>query len=197
MSKNKKPVFGVGINDADYVVQSYAKRVFILCPFYKKWISMLQRCYSERFQKNQPNYNGCTVCDEWLTFSKFKVWMEKQDWKGKQLDKDLLFVGNKIYSPETCALVTSKTNQFVKDSKANRGEFMIGVSYSKRAKKFIASCGNPFSTKRENLGYFTDEHSAHLAWRMKKHEFACMLADIETDDRVVVALKARYLGDIA
>ena len=73
---------------------------------------MLQRCYSESHLVRQPTYKGCSVCEEWLTFSNFKSWMEQQDWEGKQLDKDLLVYKNKIYSPETCVFVSSVINSF-------------------------------------------------------------------------------------
>ena len=75
-----------------------------------------------------PTYKGCSVSEEWLRFSNFKRWMEKQDWDGKQLDKDILFEGNKVYSAETCVFVTSVVNSFTSDSGAKRGEWLIGVS---------------------------------------------------------------------
>ena len=110
--KPKKLVCGVGINDADYAVQKletvgYAdgkrkQRLVWVCPYYQTWIDMLKRCYSDKLQERQPTYKGCSVSEEWLTFSAFKVWMEKQDFERKQLDKDLLFEGNKVYSAETC-----------------------------------------------------------------------------------------------
>ena len=114
MVKPKRLVYGVGINDADYVVQKWEtigyvngkqkQKLIWICPYYSAWKSMLKRCYSSKYQDKRPTYKGCSVSDEWLTFSVFKVWMEKQDWEGKQLDKDLLFEGNKIYSADTCVL---------------------------------------------------------------------------------------------
>lgn len=110
-----KLVCGVGINDADYVFQKWEtiivngkrkQKLIWECDFYRTWKSMLARCYSIKTQERQPTYKGCSVSDEWLTFSVFKNWMEKQDWEDKQLDKDLLFEGNKVYSSETCVFVT-------------------------------------------------------------------------------------------
>ena len=110
--KVERLVYGVGINDADYVVQKFEtigyvsgkkkqKRVW-RCPYYRVWTHMLERCYDVKRQERQPTYKDCSVSTEWLTFSVFKSWMEKQDFEGKQLDKDLLIEGNKIYSAETC-----------------------------------------------------------------------------------------------
>lgn len=200
MSDKKKLVYGVGINDADSGVCRYEtvdgkrKQVWI-CHFYDVWKGMLKRCYSEKEQSRYPTYKGCYVCDEWLTFSNFKSWMEQQDWEGKHLDKDLLVKGNKIYSPETCIFVTALVNTFTTDSNAKRGDFMIGVNFHKRDEIFEANCNNPFTNKKQYLGRFKTELEAHLAWRAKKHEHACQLAESElvSDPRLTEALKTRYI----
>ena len=33
---------------------------------------MLVRCYNAKFHERQPQYKGCTVCEEWLNYSNFK-----------------------------------------------------------------------------------------------------------------------------
>lgn len=195
MKKKNKLVFGVGINDADYVVQPTVNGKRGYCPFYQAWVSMLSRCYSEKYQDKKPTYIDCSVCNEWLTFSNFKSWMEQKDWKGKHLDKDLLIEGNKVYSPTTCIFVDRMTNIFTTDSGASRGQFPIGVCFHKRVGKFRACCRNPFTKKNENLGYFTCPNQAHLAWKKRKHELACQLADLQTDERVAKVLRDRYTSD--
>ena len=192
-------VQGVGINDADYtVVRSYCVEGITkksTCPFYRKWCDMLVRCYSKKEQKRNPNYIGCTVCDEWLTFSNFKKWMETQDWEGKQLDKDILIKGNKHYSPETSVFIHQKVNKFTTDHASARGKYLIGVHLDRASGKFVAQCGNPFTGKQENLGKYDSEIEAHQVWKNRKHYNACMLADsgYVTDERVRVALRIRYL----
>ena len=200
LHKRNRLVQGVGINDADYNVTKHeninGKLVQVwMCPFYKTWKDMLMRCFSESYQQRQSTYRGCKPCDNWLIFSNFKKWMETQDWQGKQLDKDLLIEGNKVYSPETCIFVDRKVNNFVIDRGAKRGKYMIGVSWWENSGKFKAGCGNPFTGEKEYLGYFTDELEGHLAWKARKHELACMLADSEycTDPRLAEALRTRYL----
>jgi hypothetical protein len=135
----------------------------------------------------------CTVCSEWLTFSNFKAWVERQDWKGKHIDKDILLFGNKSYSPETCVFVTAMTNTFITDSTSARGEHKIGARKCKNSNNFYAQCCNPFSGKREYLGAFKSDTEAHEAWRNRKHELACQLAELQTDERVANALRTRYL----
>jgi len=196
-----KLVCGVGINDADYAVQrketivvngKQKQRVVWVCPYYRVWKSMLNRCYSPKYQERQPTYKGCSVSEEWKYLSVFKAWMEVQDWEGMQLDKDLLFEGNKVYSDETCVFVTKAVNNFTIDSGASRGEWLIGVYWNKRAGKFMSQCGNPFTKKQEYFGLFTCEEEAHQTWLKRKLELAHLLAAEQTDARVAKALIERY-----
>lgn len=185
-------IYGVGINDASYPTQ---KRLFgkcNICPFFLRWKNMLARCYWPKFQEKNPSYAGCSVVDEWLMFSNFKLWMEQQDWQGKYLDKDILIPGNKVYGPDTCAFVDRDTNQFLNERSSRRGIFPLGVSWHKRLSRFHAKCGNLFTKRREHLGYFDCPHEAHQAWRKRKHELAVQLAEKQTDERVKAALLARY-----
>ena len=200
--KDKKLVYGVGINDADYVVEKYKTTGYVngkqkqklvwYCPYHRVWKSMLKRCCSTKFQECNPTYRGCSVSEEWITLSNFKRWMEKQDWEGKQLDKDLLFEGNKVYSVETCVFVTSMVNSFTLDSGASRGEWPLGVSWHEGAGKFQSGCSNPFTKKREHLGLFTCKEEAHQEWLKHKLEMAHLLAAEQTDERVAKALIERY-----
>lgn len=188
-----KLIYDVGLNDADYVVKPRIGGKIVRCPFYVTWTSMLKRCYSKKYQEKRPTYIGCSVCEEWLLFSNFKAWMTEQNWQGNELDKDIIKSGNKIYSPDTCVFVSSVTNSFLLDSAASRGEFLIGVCLDKRAGKCKAQCSNPFTREKEFLGYFDCPNLAHEAWRKRKYEFACQLADLQTDQRVASALRVRYL----
>lgn len=200
--KTRKLIQGIGINDSDYVVTKWEtigyvdgkqkQKLIWVCLYFQTWKNMLNRCYSAKYQERQPTYKGCTVSEEWLTFSVFKAWMMTQDWQDKHLDKDLLIEGNKVYSSETCVFVTQTVNNFTTDSKASRGELLIGVYWNKRANKFMSRCCNPFTEKQEHLGYFTCELEAHQAWLKRKLELAYELAAIQTDERVAEALINRY-----
>ena len=203
---SKKLVYGVGINDADYKTREYItveggdgkkkQKVVWRCPFYSRWQSMLTRCYSHKLQEKHPTYIGCYVCDDWLTFSKFKQWMEKQEWEGKQLDKDILYPQNKLYSPETCVFVDGRVNNFVTESNSSRGQWMIGVHWYKAKNKFQALC-NDGSGKTKHLGYFDTELEAHQAWLKCKQEVALELAAEQTDPRIAKALIERYENYVA
>ena len=152
---------------------------------------MLQQKCLERNQ----SYIGTRVCNEWLSATAFKKWMDKQDWHGKSLDKDIIVPRSKLYSPDTCAFVLKATNSFVIASDASRGEYPVGVNLHKPTGKYRARCGNPFTGKRESLGYFLTPEDAHEAWRKHKHELAQLVAATESDPRVVEALRKRYSID--
>lgn len=184
--------FGIGINDADYVTAPHVNGKRVFCPYYKRWKLMLLRCYYTKKHKDSPKYADCLVCKDWLVFSNFKAWMESHDWNGKDLDKDIIIPGNRIYCPEACAFVDHATNSFLTDSGAVRGDYPIGVTFNEDNGKFRARCCNPFTKKREHLGYFSDENKAHLAWRERKHQLSCQLADLQTDERVAEALRIRF-----
>lgn len=198
----KATVYGVGINDADYAVVKretigyvdgkQKQKLVWACPYYRAWGNMLERCYSPKYQESKPTYKGCSVSEEWLTFSEFKSWMECQDFEGMQLDKDLLFEGNKVYSKETCVFVTRGVNLFTSDRGNDRGEWLIGVCWDKGSNKFLAQCSNPFTKKIEHLGLFAFEQEAHNAWVKRKLELAHQLASTQTDERVAKALIMRY-----
>jgi hypothetical protein len=140
----------------------------------------------------RPTYVGCSVSPDWLRFSMFLAWMQRQDWQGKQLDKDILIPGNKIYSPDTCVFVPSALNMFLVDTGKTRGDWPLGVSETRRG-RFRATCRNPFTGKTEWLGQFNDPEEAHQSWRARKHQHALRYADQQTDPRIAQALRTRFL----
>lgn len=198
----KELVYGVGINDADYVIRKrehfyvngkrHAKNTWE-CPFYSKWAKMLYRCYHKGFLESNPTYKGCSVTAEWLRFSNFKAWMETQDWEGKQLDKDILFPGNRLYSAETCVFVSQRVNKFLV-IKTMSGKYLTGVSWKKDRRKYAARCSNPFIGKVVMLGEYKDMYEAHNVWFEYKLKLAYDLIREESlPDVVSSALVQRVM----
>jgi hypothetical protein len=197
MRKKSKLVFGVGINDLQSNVYKYETVDGIhglswKCPIYEKWTCMLRRCYSKKLHEKRPTYIGCSVVSEWIYFSAFHSWMSSQQWDGLELDKDILFPGNKVYGPDTCVFIPGHLNRLLTDHASARGEYPLGVKWHKTNRKFHAQCCNPFTGKREHLGYFNCAESAHDSWRKRKHQLACMYADMQSDQRIASALRERY-----
>ena len=200
MAGSSRLLFGVGINDSTYSTRhavnvNGSQKTLWECQFYAKWKSMLERCYSARWLEIHPSYVGTSVCDEWLRFSVFKSWMELQEYVGMDLEKDLIKPGNRVYGPENCIFITESINAFITESKSIKGEWPTGVHYDSRKKKFIAQVNDPFSCRRKHLGNFSCPNTAHKAWRLAKHSFACRYADMQTDPRIAEALRTRYLPD--
>lgn len=186
----RKLIFGVGINDADYPVAVGGRGAKITFdPIYRTWFCMLRRCYSKAHQVRQVTYIGCTVAPEWLTFSNFRDWMLRQPWQGRQIDKDILFPGNKVYSPEVCVFVTQETNLLLVDRGNERGEHPLGVTYDKSRGLFQGKVSKDARTV--NLGRFSNPMDAHGAWQREKAKIIRTVAAQQDDWRVEIALLAR------
>lgn len=183
-----------GIADPDYKVTRSEKtdkgwKIVWVCPIYEKWKSMIHRCYSGK------DYSDVTVCEEWLTFSNFKKWMETQDWEGKELDKDLLMLGAKIYSPETCCFISRKLNNvLINLFRARESKYLMGVQeYPDRGnKRFKAQINLGKGTKF--LGWFYSENSAHSMWQRRKLEYLSNL-DLPEQDKSVLKILIDKLAD--
>jgi hypothetical protein len=164
----RKPtkVYGIGVNDADYVVQPIINGTKqSICPFYDKWVGLLRRC-SDKYKDKHPSYADVKVCDEWASFMSFRVWMKDQPWEGMQLDKDIIKEGNKIYSPSTCCFVPSFINTILVDRFNHRGDCPLGVHFCKSKCVYISQVSVKSSTKM--LGSYTTAEDAHKTWQIEK-----------------------------
>jgi len=157
---NRKLLFGVGVNDANYATQPWVNGKTVICIFYQTWHSMIGRCYSKKIQEVRPAYKDCTVAPEWHSFMNFKRWMVSQDYKGKHLDKDILVIGNKQYAPDRCAFVSSQINTLMNDNAAIRGKFPQGVCFS--LGKYQAQLS--IKGKVTHIGSYTTAHEAEAAY---------------------------------
>lgn len=180
----RSPVYGVGINDAWYMTCANEAK----CPFYLKWIDMLERGYSKRLKEKYPTYKGVYVCDDWLVFSKFRSWMESKYWQGKELDKDIINPGNKVYSPSNCAFVDHFTNSILNVHKSSCGEFPPGVTKVSKGPGYIARVRN--GKERKYLGYFRTVNEASNAYIVAKSKFIISCSKSQSDERVRLGLVA-------
>lgn len=158
---------------------------------YLKWHDMLNRCYNAKFHERQPQYKECTVCEEWLNYSNFKVWYEQNKIAGMalDLDKDILFKGNKVYSPETCCFVPHALNTLFLNNKADRGDYPIGVFYEKDKKRFRAAMS--FMGEQIKLGTFDTAEAAFARYKKYKEDFIKDMAEQyrnEISDKVYEAM---------
>lgn len=187
----KKPLYGVAVNDAEYVTAyKDSEGKMQKCPYFAKWEAMLVRVYDKKTQQKRPHYVGCSVDPSWLRFSTFRAWMMQQNWEGKHLDKDLLIQGNKVYGPNTCVFVSAELNNLMTMSEATRGDLPVGVGTQKvnGHEYFIAQCS--MYGKQKRLGYFKTAEEAYAKYKETKLAYIAELADAQTDARLATALRA-------
>ena len=170
----RKAVYGFGRNDAGYITTITIEKKEASCPAYRAWKRMLERCYSDKFVKQNPTYDGVTVCSEWHSFMAFRGWWLENQVDGYQLDKDIIGDG-KVYSPVNCIFIPHWLNNFTNDHEAGRGSNPIGVSHCKRTGRYISLCRNPITRNQEALGYFSIALDAHNAWMRRKLQLALHL----------------------
>lgn len=123
------------------------------------WRGMHRRC------NLRASYADCFVHESWNHFDDFRLWMLQQDFQGKSLDKDILFVDNKIYSADTCVFVSPGLNSQFKVFKP--GVYPLGVSLN---------CGKYMSLVRGSgehvyLGRYATPYEAHRMWQVAKSEY--------------------------
>lgn len=145
---------------------------------YSVWRGMLDRCYDERFQDQYPSYKGCFVCNEWLFYSNFEIWYNKNipDKANRwELDKDILIQGNKEYSPDTCCFVPQEINSMFTFSNSARGKYPLGVLFSKNKMSFQVSIRKDREVIKKE-GFLTAK-DAYLWYLEKKKEHIQEKAD--------------------
>ena len=144
---------------------------------YKTWKCMIERCYSESFQRRNPTYIGCYVCDEWHNFQNFAKWYNENyyelDGETMCLDKDILVKGNKVYSPETCVFAPISINCLFANSENGRGDLPIGVRRSRNKYSSYAF----INKKSTYLGCFNTPEDAFYAYKKAKEDYIKQVAD--------------------
>lgn len=161
-----KLVHTVGINDGKYPAKVNGKTL----KEYAVWNSLLNRCYSPKYQRMWLTYVGCSASENFKNYSYFHEWCQSQigfGQEGFQLDKDLLFKGNKLYSEETCLFLPSELNSLLLSRKAGRGKLPLGVSAVKG--KFLACCSKGGIYQR--IALFDTPEEAHNAYKQAKEAF--------------------------
>ena len=179
----RKPLYGVGINDAEYMTQPIDEEGKpTRCPHYITWKDMMKRCYSDKCQQTRPTYIGCSVDKSWHSFSSFLEWSEAQEWQGMYLDKDILVMGNKVYGPNTCCYVSRDVNNYFNDNGAARGNLPMGVSLHRG--KLQAQLNIAGKVKYLGLFALSDLEAAVAAYKAEKLAYGYVLAEEITDERI-------------
>lgn len=169
----EKRTYGVGcLGEGEYKVRENGKTTRV----YDTWKDMLRRCYSEKEHKRHPTYINYKVGEEWLNFQNFAKWYNENFYnvgnERMELDKDILFKHNKIYSPETCIFVPHTINSLFTKRQNYRGESVIGTYPFKG--KYVVRCHiiNPKTgkSKCEYLGRYDTQEKAFKVYKYYKEK---------------------------
>lgn len=165
--QSRKPTsyYGIGFNSGGrhvaYIDNNNTKP-------YQVWMDMLRRCYCPKYHKKRPTYIGCSVDERWHDFQDFADWFYSCSYadKGYELDKDLLALNNKIYSPETCCLIPACLNSLLTSCSNRRGSYPQGVCFYKPLKKYRSQIN--IDGRVTHLGYFDTIEDAHKIYKTAK-----------------------------
>ena len=182
-------IYGVGILGTKYptMVNGVITKEYIL------WNHMLERCYSNTYQKKHPTYIGCEASENFKSFEYFYEWCHRQVGFGNEgwhLDKDLLTKGDKVYSENTCVFLPQEINKVLTKREVSRGNHLIGVCWCNTKKAFVARVSKN-KGKQEFLGRFKTEIEAFNAYKQAKEAFVKEQAnkwESQIDDRAYNAL---------
>lgn len=182
-------VYGVGVNDRSrpaYINNKATKE-------YDHWVGMLERCFGKNKHISlRETYLNCNCSDGFKSYSHFYDWCQTQigfDQNGWQLDKDILFFGNKFYSEDNCVFVPSEVNNFIQMRNKLNTSGYYGTSYHKASKKYAAQIS--FNGKRKHLGLFENPKDAEKYYFLVKYKMAVELCNKYSgvlDDRVLKAI---------
>ena len=148
---------------------------------YKKWCDMIIRCYNPYELNKHPTYIDCYIEDEMLCYQNFAKWYEENHYEipneALELDKDILYKGNKIYSKNTMILVPHRINCLFTKSSSKRGEYPIGVNYYKKYNCLVVRCQT--LERRVHLGYFSlnEPFKAFTTYKNFKENYIKKVAD--------------------
>ncbi len=136
-------------------------------PVYKKWRSMMHRCYYPSQIRKGLTYAEVVVCEDWLKFMNFQKWYKHQI-EDECLDKDLKVFGNTVYSPDTCLLVSHEVNNFLVGIGGEKVTYSRGVAhYTNRGKKCWKSQIN-MGEGSQFLSWSYSQQEAHATWQKAK-----------------------------
>ncbi len=143
---------------------------------FKHWYRMLSRCYDNKCQEKEPSYIGSQCYDEWHNFQNFAKWFDDNYYKinneRMQLDKDILYKGNKLYSPETCVFVSQRINNLFTKRQNDRGDLPIGVTRIRD--KYLAQINKNGRRERK---IWDDIDSAFNWYKIEKEKYIKQIAD--------------------
>jgi hypothetical protein len=153
---------------------------------YHAWKGILERCYDDVTKEKNPTYRDAICCEEWLYYPNFYEWMHKQEnfevWKHlsrSAIDKDILIKGNKVYSPNTCCLVSERVNKLFPNAHNIRGNLPIGVTCKKSQSIKPYTAYMYRNNKHYFLGNYKTSEEAFQVYKQHKEAYIKQVAQEE------------------
>ena len=152
---------------------------------YKSWYNMLYRCYSPKHpQYKEYGDRGVIVDNDWYNFQNYAEWRSNEIKKYKnfgydgvlEIDKDILFKGNKVYSRNTCSLVPPEINSLFENLSYRKYKNELPIGVRPQNKKYQAFCrarirGNTY------LGTSDTPEGAFILYKIYKENLIKKTAD--------------------
>lgn len=191
-----RSVYGVGFIGDRYATKGHKDA-------YKRWGSMLGRCYLKSHQSYQGyGFKGVLVDPIWHDFRNYRDWLlERMSELANagvrfEVDKDLK--GGMLYSPDTCTLLPDYINSaiIVLTEKATNNPYP-GVFFNKHNNKYSArisrrSFSEILGRRSSSIGNYTSDAVAFLAYIKEKEAIVHGLAKYAKSNRHIT--EDTYLG---
>lgn len=163
---NVKNPYDRSVCGTGYIGETSTRNNGIVKHSYYTWKAMMKRCYTTKYN----SYKNVFVCEEWHCYANFEKWYDNNYWKcGEEtmcLDKDILFINSKIYSPNTCLFIPNRINLLFQSI-----QYIIenGTRYNKKYKKYVVHVRHMESNKNDYFGsYKTKEESIEIYLKHKR-----------------------------
>lgn len=148
---------------------------------YGAWTNMTRRTTDPEYQAKFPCYKDTWACEGWKLFSNFLNWsLENGHRKGLCLDKDIVVLDNKRYSPDTCVFVSAEINNLLTYKQRKKSNLPIGVYYQEfdgRGYKQKKPYQFKINGEKKVNGRYDAAEEAGLAYGREKSKYVRQVAD--------------------
>ena len=158
--------------------------------YYEDWHSILQRGFDEKYKNKRPTYKDVTINPELYNFQNFAEWWHNNYYEIEgemmDIDKDIIVKGNKEYRFDRMIFVPHRINSLFVKNDAKRGNYPLGVSYSKQTNTYRAKCSILNKEGKriiKHIGCYNSPEEAFLAYKEFKEQYIKQVAD-EYKDKI-------------
>lgn len=157
---------------------------------YRVYNGIYRRCYDPEVKKMYPHYKDSAMCDGWKESPEsLSEWYESEWYEIDEdlvVDKDLLFPGNKEYSPSKCCLLPASLNTLLSNYKKHyyredtilsrkNNNLPLGVRYDINREKYYGQI--KIDDNLITLGYKDTKEEAFEDYKRHKEAYIVVIAD--------------------